>query len=117
MDDWKGESGIDNFFQVTDAEGADTDALQLPGLLEVAYGTPRIKTRLWTSNRTMDQIQIDVSEATLLERCLNGLGDSIIAVVVLQLGRVEDVGPWNVVLLAEVEYSASALLFILVPLC
>lgn len=108
-------SVAEQLLHVTNAECADAYALEYASLLHVDDGFPSLATRLGSTPWTVDQVEVDVSQAALVKRLLNGpLGGSI-AGVVLQLRCVKDVFATSAGGLAEVKDSASALAFILIP--
>lgn len=71
---------------------AHPHTLDEPLIFRFFDSLPTLQPPFLPSVWTVDEVQIDVSQPTFLERCFNAAFRRLVAVVRLQLGTVEDVG-------------------------
>lgn len=88
-----GDNGgvVDEALEVGSAEVGDTNRLDLAELLGGFKGTPRLETLLLVVGGGVDQVEVEVVKAKLVERGAEGVEGGLVAVVgIPELGADED---------------------------
>jgi hypothetical protein len=109
------EPQFEDFLEVSYTKATNTDTFQFPLLVCIANRAPAFFPRIGTTQRTVDEIQVNVAEPALVKGELDGFEGLVVAGIDLQLGRVKNSGARRPRSLAEVQNRLAALFFILVP--
>lgn len=104
------------FFHVSYAKVAYTDALQLALLLGLYDGFPTLSTHLWSPEGAVNEIQVNVAQTTLFEGLVDRSDCVGFTVIRFQLGGVEDVRSLETVVVDELADGTPTALFIVVPI-
>lgn len=113
--DRQGKPQVYDFLHVLDTKRTDSDALQYPFFLSVAYSPPAFATGLGTTNGPVYQVQVDIAKPAFINRLLYCFSDVVIAIVQLKLGSVKYIRPWNACNFAEFQDSLPRFFFVLIP--
>lgn len=93
------------------------DAPQLALLLGFRNGFPALSTHLWSPERAMNEIQVDVAQTTLLEGLVDRFDHVGFTIVRFQFGGVKDVRSLETVVIDELADGTPTPLLVVVPVC
>ncbi|KAI3476297.1 hypothetical protein L1887_62134 [Cichorium endivia] len=110
---------VEKLLDVSFGVVADTDALDEALVFGLLDGPPAVEPVGATAVGAMDEVEIDVSQATLFDRLGDAALGCVVAVIGLQLGAVKDVAPADGAAgrSKEARDGRSDTLLVVVPLC
>lgn len=94
---------------------AYANALDDSFLLGIAYGLPAFLSGLGAAKRSMNEVQVNITETALSKRRFYRLSDSGIPVILFEFSREKYLGAVYPGRLAKIENSLSNLTFIFIP--
>lgn len=108
---------FNELLQMPQAERADSARFDEALLLCIAHGLPALTALGSPTNRTVDEIEIEVVETTFSQGLADGRESSGIGSVEFEFGGVEDSRARQVVLCKKIPDGTPDLSFVFVPLC
>lgn len=111
------EARLNKLLEVPHAEVAHSDTADLTVSLGLERGLPAFASFFWAADGRVQKEQVDIAEATRLNRALDRRHRRRLAAICAQLRREEYLRARRSCRVAEVEDRTSALAFVEVPFC